>query len=57
MMVDYSDDTFSTVEMIANGKGLSLVCHYHYELTDGEKVVYWSYYLRDVLNFLKGYHA
>jgi hypothetical protein len=54
-MVDYSDDTFSTVEMIANGKGLGLVCNYVYELTDGDKVVYWSYYLHDVLNFLRNY--
>ena len=52
-MVDNSDHTFSTVEMIANGKGLALVCNYYYELIDGEKVVYWSYYLHDILNFLR----
>lgn len=54
-MVDYSDDTFSTVEMIANGKGLALVCHYHYELHNGDEVVYWSYYLHDILKFLRNY--
>lgn len=56
-MVDYSDDTFSTVEMIANGKGLALVCRYHYELTNGDGVVYWSYYLYDILKFLRNYNA
>lgn len=54
-MVDYTDETFSTVEHIANGKGLALVCKYHYELTNADGVVYWSYYLSDILNFLKGY--
>ena len=54
-MIDYTDETYGSVEQIANGKGLALVCHYHYKLTDGEKVVYWSYYLRDILNFLKNY--
>lgn len=54
-MVDYTDETFSTVEHIANGKGLALVCKYHYELTNADGVVYWSYYLRDILNFLKEY--
>lgn len=56
-MVDYSDDTFSVVEQIANGKGLSLVCNYHYELTNGSEVVYWSYYLKDIANFLRNYNA
>jgi hypothetical protein len=54
-MVDYTDETFSTVEHIANGKGLALVCNYRYELTNANGVVYWSYYLRDILNFLKEY--
>jgi hypothetical protein len=54
-MIDYTDETFSTVEHIANGKGLALVCKYHYELTNGDGVVYWSYHLIDILNFLKEY--
>jgi len=56
-MVDYADDTFDTVEQIANSKGLALVCNYYYELTNGEKTIYWSYYLHDVLNFLKDYKS
>ena len=56
-MIDYTDETFGSVEQIANGKGFSLDCHYGYYLVRDGKSVYWSYYLRDILDFLKGYHG
>ena len=57
-MVDYSDDNFSTVEMIANGKKLYLVCNGIYQLRDDSgSVLYWSYYLKDISNFLENYNA
>lgn len=53
-----SDITFSEVEHLANGKRLALVCHYRYELRDGDGiVVFWSHYLEDIENFLRTYHA
>jgi hypothetical protein len=56
-MVDYTDETFSSVEMIANGKGLSLSCHYGYYLIRDGQSIYWSYFLRDILDFLRNYNA
>jgi len=56
-MVDYNNDTFDEVEQLANSKGLALVCNYYYELTNDDKKVYWSYYLSDIVNFLKDYNA
>lgn len=56
-MIDYSNETFGSVEQIANGKGLSLDCHYGYYLIRDGKSVYWSYFLSDILNFLRSYNA
>lgn len=56
-MIDYTDETYGSVEQIANGKGLSLNCRYgYYLMRDGESV-YWSYFLRDILDFLRNYNA
>lgn len=52
------DDNFATVEQLANGKKLSLVYNYHYELlSDDGMVVYWSYLLKDISNFLRNYNV
>ena len=52
------DPTFSTIESLANGKKLYLVCNYRYELRNGDnELLYWSYYLKDVENFLRNYNA
>lgn len=50
------DPTFSTVESLANGKKLYLVCNYRYELRNGDnELLYWSLYLKDIENFLRNY--
>ena len=53
-----SESTFSTVEHLANGKKLRLVCKYRYELynPDGE-MIFWSYYLNEVESFIGAYNA
>lgn len=56
-MIDYSDETFSSIEQIANGKGFGLSCHYGYYLVRDGKSIYWSYFLGDILNFLRSYNA
>lgn len=57
-MVDHSDETFETIEHIANGKKLYLVCNYRYELHNSDyELLYWSYYLKDISNFLRNYNA
>lgn len=50
--------TFSDIEHLANGKKLRIVCRYHYELYNPDnEMVFWSYYLEDVENFLRTYNA
>jgi len=56
-MIDFSDETYGSVEQIANGKGLGLSCHYVYYLIKDGQSIYWSYFLRDILNFLRNYNA
>jgi len=52
------DPIFSTVESLANGKKLYLVCNYRYELrNDNNELLYWSLYLKDIENFLRNYNA
>jgi hypothetical protein len=40
------------VGRLAMTKGLSLHCHYRYELRDRDNVVYWAYYLSDIEKYL-----
>lgn len=49
---------FSSVEHLANGKKLYLVCNYRYELYNCDnELLYWSLYLKDIENFLRKYNA
>lgn len=52
------DPIFSTVEHLANGKKLYLIGGDRYDLYNGDhELLYWSYYLKDIENFLRNYNA
>lgn len=52
------DPTFSSVEHLANGKKLRLICKYRYELYNADnEMVFWSYYLNEIEKFIGAYNA